>query len=273
MGRWFYTVAGQQRGPVELQNMQSLVASGQILPDTFVWEEGMPQWIPAQQAPQLFQASAPPLIPISAPPAPMQMTDDAGPFVRMGNTFSRTGAGRYIGNVVASPNAFYILKLRRNNSNSYHVGGLVGMLVATAFQSEDDSRSCSLGELPMAVRSELDPKSKYAEKDVIVLPRGAVSLVKASSWTGIKVECGPDTFNLTPRAFKGKSTREFLTSNGWKLNEPMMPTMAAIHGSNFNRPAGFVPSKKKGVMARLALILLAIVIAIILIAVIVGLQH
>jgi hypothetical protein len=43
----------------------------------------------------------------------------------------------------------------------------------------------------------------------------------------------------------------------------MQPTSPPIHGSNFNRPAGAAPKKKMGVLARVGLILLAIVILII----------
>jgi hypothetical protein len=259
MARWYYLQSGAQRGPVELQMMQSLVQSGQIQPDTMVWEEGTPQWIVAQQSAQLFPGMAPP----GAAAAPALMTDDPGPFVKFGNLFSRAGSGQYVATVAASPNAFYMLKLRRNNAAAGAAGGLVGIMIASALQSEDDSRTCSVAELPPTIRGELDPKGKNVERDVIILPRTAVSLIETSWLTGFKVTCGPDKFTLSPRTFKGKATKQFLTENGWKINEPMQPTTTPIHGSNFNRPPGAPVKKKMGVLARVGLILLAVLILIV----------
>lgn len=259
MARWYYLQSGAQRGPIELQMMQSLVQSGQIQPDTMVWEEGMPQWIAAQQSAQLFPGMAP----AGAGASAGMIADDPGPFAKFGNLFSRAGTGQYAGTVVASPSAFYILRLRRNNAAAGAAGGLVGVMIASALQSEDDSRTCSVAELPPTIRGELDPKGKNLERDVIILPRTAVGLIETSWLKGFKVTCGPDKFTLSPRTFKAKATRQFLTANGWKINEPMQPTSSPIHGSNFNRPAGAPVKKKMGVLARVGLILLAIVILII----------
>jgi hypothetical protein len=239
--------------------MQSLVQSGQVQPDTMVWEEGTPQWIVAQQSAQLFPGMAP----AGAGASPALMTDDPGPFVKFGNLFSRAGTGQYAGTIVASPNAFYLLRLRRNNAAAGAAGGLVGIMIASALKTEDDSRTCSVTELAPTVREQLDPKGKNLERDVIILPRTAVSLIETSWLTGFKVTCGPDKFTLSPRTFKAKATKQFLTENGWKINEPMQPTSPPIHGSNFNRHAGAAPKKKMGVLARVGLILLAIVILII----------
>jgi hypothetical protein len=259
MARWYYLHSGAQRGPVELQMMQSLVSSGQIQPDTMVWEEGTPQWIVAQQSAQLFPGMAP----AGAGALPAPVSDDPGPFVKFGNLLTRAGSGQYVATVVASPNAFYMLKLRRNNAAAGAAGGLVGMMIASALQSDDDSRTCSAGELPPTIRGELDPKGKNLERDVIILPRTAVSMIQTSWLSGFKVTCGPDKFTISPRTFKAKATKQFLTDNGWKINEPMEPTSAPIHGSNFNRPAGVPVKKKMGMLARVGLILLAIVILII----------
>jgi hypothetical protein len=57
-GRWHYTSAGVQRGPVDFANLQLLCASGQITPDDLVWSDGMPAWIPASQIPGLVRTTA-----------------------------------------------------------------------------------------------------------------------------------------------------------------------------------------------------------------------
>jgi uncharacterized RDD family membrane protein YckC len=46
---WYYVDAGQQAGPVDEAQLQELVTSGKILPETLVWQEGMANWQPYQQ--------------------------------------------------------------------------------------------------------------------------------------------------------------------------------------------------------------------------------
>jgi hypothetical protein len=46
---WFYEVAHQPQGPVEIDAIRELLASGQINAATLVWREGMPDWKPLQQ--------------------------------------------------------------------------------------------------------------------------------------------------------------------------------------------------------------------------------
>ena len=264
MGRWYYMVQNQQRGPIELPAMQSLVQGGQIQPETLVWEEGMPQWIAAQQSGALF----PQMAPMGATGmGGARMQDDPGPFWKFGNTFSRKGAGEYFGTIVASPTAFYILKLRRNNAAAHGVGGLVGALVVSAMQHDDDVRTCGATDLPQNIRMQLDPKGKNVERDVIILPRAAVSMVKTSFWTGFNITCGQDIFRISPRAFRGGAARAWLTANGWKINEPMQPTAMPIHGAGLNRPAGTVPPRQMGAMKRIGLILLAIIILIVVVVI------
>lgn len=51
--RWFLLENGVQRGPVELETMRDLVLDGTIDPDTYVWADGMPQWLQAKDVPAL----------------------------------------------------------------------------------------------------------------------------------------------------------------------------------------------------------------------------
>ena len=47
---WYYVEAGQQAGPVDDLQLEALVGSGKIQPDTLVWNEGMTAWTPYKEA-------------------------------------------------------------------------------------------------------------------------------------------------------------------------------------------------------------------------------
>ena len=47
---WFYAAGGQQQGPVDDVQLDALITSGQVKPDTLVWHEGMPNWQPLRDA-------------------------------------------------------------------------------------------------------------------------------------------------------------------------------------------------------------------------------
>lgn len=51
--RWFHLQQGMQQGPVDLAAMRDLVMAGTIRPDTYVWADGMPEWMPAARVPAL----------------------------------------------------------------------------------------------------------------------------------------------------------------------------------------------------------------------------
>lgn len=61
-----YTLAinGQQYGPYPVSTLAQMAAQGQINGQTFVWTQGMPQWLPAAQVPELAVLFTP------APPMP-----------------------------------------------------------------------------------------------------------------------------------------------------------------------------------------------------------
>lgn len=65
--QYMLAINGQQLGPFNLQQLQQLVQSGQLTPQTYVWKQGMAQWELAgnvQELSSLFAPSCPP------PPAP-----------------------------------------------------------------------------------------------------------------------------------------------------------------------------------------------------------
>lgn len=67
---WFYSNQGQQKGPVSLDVLRQMKASGQLTLTDMVWHNGLPEWIRAHEAPELATVSAP--APSQMPaPAPM----------------------------------------------------------------------------------------------------------------------------------------------------------------------------------------------------------
>ncbi|MBN1946868.1 MAG: zinc-ribbon domain-containing protein [Bradymonadales bacterium] len=58
---WFYVLDGQQTGPVQITDMEAQVAAGQITPDTYVWREGMEDWIHLAEVSELAH-----LVPVEA---------------------------------------------------------------------------------------------------------------------------------------------------------------------------------------------------------------
>ena len=92
--QWFYGQDGAQRGPIDLEAIRALAASGQLRPRDLVWRQGMTDWLPATQVmPELFAtaaADAPAPTPESlapepvAPvrPTPVAPTPQAGPYAQ-----------------------------------------------------------------------------------------------------------------------------------------------------------------------------------------------
>lgn len=71
MVQFFIAVNGQQQGPFNMQQLQSMVAQGSLTGETLVWKNGMPSWQAAKSVPELanlFAATPPP----PPPPPPAQ---------------------------------------------------------------------------------------------------------------------------------------------------------------------------------------------------------
>lgn len=56
--RWFHLSGGVQQGPVGLQAIRDLVLDGTVGPDTYVWADGMPEWMPAARVPAIVPPPA-----------------------------------------------------------------------------------------------------------------------------------------------------------------------------------------------------------------------
>jgi len=90
---WYYTTGdGQQVGPVVESEIQNMFSQGIIKPSDMVWQEGMAEWTPISQVPQLSgyapSTSAPSATPVTpaqqpavqqAPLPPPQETYGGGP--------------------------------------------------------------------------------------------------------------------------------------------------------------------------------------------------
>ena len=48
MKPWHYIHNGQQLGPVDQAHLAALLRSGELPPDTQVWQEGMASWLQAK---------------------------------------------------------------------------------------------------------------------------------------------------------------------------------------------------------------------------------
>jgi len=57
--RWYHLQGEDQRGPMGLEEARSLVLRGIITPDTYVWADGMPDWMPAREVPALVPPAPP----------------------------------------------------------------------------------------------------------------------------------------------------------------------------------------------------------------------
>ena len=71
---WFYAQGSDRNGPVHLAELQRMVDLGILGPTTMVWRSGLPNWLPAHQAPELrFAVSAAATPGWSVGPMPQQM--------------------------------------------------------------------------------------------------------------------------------------------------------------------------------------------------------
>jgi hypothetical protein len=52
MAQWYYTVNGQQAGPVDDAQMSAMIQNGQVQPTDLIWREGMASWSEARTVPE-----------------------------------------------------------------------------------------------------------------------------------------------------------------------------------------------------------------------------
>jgi S1-C subfamily serine protease len=57
--QWFYRLDNKQLGPVDYESLQQLAKAGVVARTTFVWKEGLPEWIPASTVRGIFTVPPP----------------------------------------------------------------------------------------------------------------------------------------------------------------------------------------------------------------------
>lgn len=290
MAEWYYALEGNRQGPFEDAAFRQMVRRGEVPPHGLVWNEAMPDWLPASEVPGLLTAApmgipavgrsvaVQPAIPLTyaTPPNPgfqamspgiwsiPKLAEDSGPFLKVAGSF-RGPRGNWTGPVFASPMAFYLLKVTRQQQS--HVGGLIGILIAAAAGKTDDIRTCKVSELSPIVAVQLDPKGKRKDFDVIVLPMAAARSLQYGKISSIlHVSVGPDKFGLVTSIFGKAKRRQFLTDNGWSLNQDLIPTIGQIHGDGLNRPFGEKPRRAMSPIIKMAMIVFGVIVIMVIIA-------
>jgi hypothetical protein len=79
---WFYAKNGAQQGPLPTEELKTRIAMGEVGPDDLAWCEGMADWTPVGQIPQLkietpVREELPP--PVGAAPSPSPYQAPAAP--------------------------------------------------------------------------------------------------------------------------------------------------------------------------------------------------
>ena len=62
MSTWRYVQNGQPSAPVDTAALQALLTQGVVSPDSYVWKEGMTNWLAAKNLPE-FANCRPPTVP------------------------------------------------------------------------------------------------------------------------------------------------------------------------------------------------------------------
>jgi hypothetical protein len=223
---WHVQIAGQRFGEMTAAAILQRLQDGSLNPEGLVFRQGMVDWAPLSTIPEFG----------GTPPPPMP--DDAGPFRRIGTTFYLDGQ-EWVGRTLVSPSSLYLLKSR--SLEGIHISGsLVGTVIRTTMgaftQSRADIRTCAFAELPVSVRSQLDPKGKRITGTAVVVRKAAVEFVKVPKIHNvITFSLGGQRVSVVTSWFGVRKVGRWLAENGWTLNQPLEPTEAPIHGADFRR--------------------------------------
>lgn len=57
---WYYWRNGEQRGPLTLEEMKTMLAEGEIAPSDLVWKDSMPEWQKAVKRPEFYRQAEEP---------------------------------------------------------------------------------------------------------------------------------------------------------------------------------------------------------------------
>lgn len=53
MSTWYYVEGGERRGPIDHGTLTRQLETGALPADTLVWRDGMGDWVPASNTPEL----------------------------------------------------------------------------------------------------------------------------------------------------------------------------------------------------------------------------
>ncbi|MDX2066088.1 MAG: GYF domain-containing protein [Fimbriimonadaceae bacterium] len=99
MGEWFYIGQFGQLGPLTLDQMEELVSVGVITPETYVWKDGLPNWVRASDAPELVALMRVSQRESTPPPPPPSWNAPSPPVAQ-----PAPSAPAFNGNAYAAPN-------------------------------------------------------------------------------------------------------------------------------------------------------------------------
>lgn len=102
--QWYYAINGQRLGPVIESEFERLIRDGVIRPDTLVWRQGMPNWIPFAQLPPAFAPRGVPAgtVGTGTPDAAAAASDDSAICAVSGNRYPKREMIQYEGQWVSA---------------------------------------------------------------------------------------------------------------------------------------------------------------------------
>ncbi len=137
-------------------------------------------------------------------------------FAKIGGAF-RVGKAKWLGPVVASPDAIYLVKKARQRNNAG--GGLIGAAISAALQSRDRFDTCRYFELPAEVTSHSDwPVKRKKDCRVLIIPKNEIKQIKHPGFTNVlRLEFQGTDIRIDYLMFRGRFVKEFLHAGGWPL--------------------------------------------------------
>ena len=166
------------------------------------------------------------------PPPPL--SDDPGPFLRIGTTFY-LGRQEWVGRSIVSPHAVYLLKGRSLDGMSVgHSAAIALIKTAKALLAQNyrpDIRTCRVCELPANVRAELDPKGKKGlEAAVVVRSADAIFVKVPRIYNVITFDLATLRVRVVTSWFGVRKVGRWLAQHGWVVNQPLQSTEETSSG-------------------------------------------
>jgi hypothetical protein len=185
-----------------------------------------------------------------------RVSKDEGPFVKLGTSFKSAGT-LWIGPVVASSKAVYFVKKYKQQYR-----GAIGAVLNETIARDDEIATCSLTELPPAVKAFLGRSKQLQDKHVVVIPQTTVSFVKTGTWNSIiAFTAGTHTFVANTSFITMFKRPRQLMALGWILNKPLVPEAPSLHDEHIDGSrVTEMPSWKKVAYVTLAIFLLIAII-------------